>query len=82
MDFTIPDELTALRWASCEPSRLFSMVAGSQTHLGHHGFALRNTISLSGLQSDRRKMGFKWAATPALVSCIMIQMIGLGLKIG
>ena len=58
------------------------MFAGSQTHLGHPGFALRNTISLSGLHSARRKMGFKWAATPALVSFIIIQMIGLGLKTG
>ena len=59
------------------------MFAGSQTHLGHPGFAFRNTISLSGLHSDRRKMGFQWAATASLlVSLIIIQMICLGLKTG
>ena len=58
------------------------MFAGSQTHLGHPSFAFRNTISLSGLHSDKRKMGFQWAAAPSLVSLIIIQMICLGLKTG
>ena len=48
----------------------------------HPSFACSNTISLSGLHSDRRKMGFQWAATPSLVSLIIIQMICLGLKTG
>ena len=56
------------------------MFVVSQTHLGHPCFAFRNTISLSGLRFDRRKMGFQWAATPFLVSLMMTQMICLGLK--
>ena len=60
----------------------FLMFAGSQTHLAHPSFVLRNRISLSGLHSDRLKMGLQWAAPPSLVSCIIIQMICLGLKTG
>ena len=65
-----------------QAEQAFSMFAGSQTHLGHLGFAFRNTISVSGFHSDRRKIGFQWAATPSLVSLIIIQMICLGLKTG
>ena len=39
-----------------------------ETHLGRSSNAIRNTISLSGLDSDERQMGFKCATNSYLVS--------------
>ena len=39
-----------------------------ETHLGRSSNAIRNTISLSGLDSDARHMGFKCATNVSLVS--------------
>ena len=42
-----------------------------KTHLGRSRFGFRNTISLSGLRSDGRQMGFRWAsdASPMSLRC-------------
>ena len=41
-----------------------------ETHLGCSCNAIRNTISLSGLDSDERQTGFKCATNATLVSLI------------
>ena len=42
-----------------------------KTHLGRSRIGFRNTISLSGLRSDGRQMGFRWAsdASPMSLRC-------------
>ena len=42
-----------------------------KTHLGRSRIGFRNTISFSGLRSDGRQMGFRWAsdASPMSLRC-------------
>ena len=56
-----------------------------ETHLGCSCNAIRNTISLSGLDSDERQTGFKCATNASLVSLIYLyvtHMILLGQTLG
>ena len=41
-----------------------------ETHLGCSSIAIRNIVSLSGLNSDERQMGFKCATNSSLESVI------------